>query len=181
MSSPMGAVRSRVARLRPETRSLPRLAVVQPRMASARSGPFVLLVAAILVIGLVGLLLLNLSMQKGSFRLAALESEASHLQTREQSLDMKVDRLSSSDRLADEAMRMGMVPNRNPVFLDLSDGSVIGDPVAARPRAEPTQQTAPPTDPSDTASQPQQPESGDVGQSGDAEQTGDAQQPTERR
>jgi hypothetical protein len=177
MSSPMGAVRSRVARLRPETRSLPRLAVVPPRRASARSGPFVLLVAAVLVIGLVGLLLLNLSMQKASFRLAALESEASHLQTREQSLDMKVDRLSSSDRLAAEARQLGMVPNRNPVFLDLSDGSVIGDPAAAQPRLEPVQQATPPNDPSDSESQGQQhSESGDDTEpSGDTEQSGDTQ------
>jgi hypothetical protein len=138
MSSPVGAVRARAARLRAER---PRLSVVPPRVANARSGPFVSLVAAILVVGLVGLLLLNLSMQKGSFRLAALEAEASALQTRAQSLDLRVDRLASSDRLAGEAIRMGMVPNRNPVFLDLSDGSVIGDPRAARPRAvDPTDQ-----------------------------------------
>jgi hypothetical protein len=169
MSSPMGAVRSRVARLRPETRSLPRLSVVPPRRSSARSGPFVLLVSAILVIGLVGLLLLNLSMQKASFRLAALESEASHLQTREQSLDMKVDRLSSSDRLAAEARQLGMVPNRNPVFLDLSDGSVIGDPAVAQPRPEPVQQATPARDSSDSASQAQQQE-----ESGDTEPANDA-------
>ncbi|HYJ67090.1 MAG TPA: hypothetical protein VEX15_05445 [Nocardioidaceae bacterium] len=179
MSSPMGAVRSRVARLRPDARSLPRLAAVPPRMANARSGPFVLLVSAMLVVGLVGLLLLNLSMQKGSFRLAALESEASHLQTREQSLDMKVDRLSSSDRLAAEAIDMGMVPNPNPVFLDLSDGSIIGDPATAQPRVDP----APPTSPSDGDAQSDDADqSGDADQTDDADQTGDAdqteQQPT---
>ncbi len=171
MSSPMGAVRSRVARLRTETRSMPRLSVVPPRRTSARSGPFVLLISAILVIGLVGLLLLNLSMQKASFRLAALESQASHLQTREQSLDTKVDRLSSSDRLAAEARQLGMVPNRNPVFLDLSNGSVIGDPAVAQPRLEPVPQATPPPDSSDSASQAQQPE-----ESGDAEPSGDAEQ-----
>jgi hypothetical protein len=138
MSTPTGTARSRVGRLRSEPRPRPRLAVVPPRVANARSGPFVLLVATMLVLGLVGLLLLNLSMQKGSFRLAALETKAERLQTREQNLDHKVDRLSSSDRLADEAIRMGMVPNPNPVFLDLSDGSVIGDPKAARARVEPT-------------------------------------------
>lgn len=135
MSTPLGAVRARVARQRVEQRLRPRLRVVPPRVANARSGPFVSLVAAILVSGLVGLLLLNLAMQKGSFRLAELETEASSLQTREQRLDLIVDRLSSSDRLETEAIRMGMVPNPNPVFLDLSDGSVIGDPVAAEPRS----------------------------------------------
>jgi hypothetical protein len=144
----VGAVRARTARPRPEVRQRPRLSVVPPRVANARSGPFVALVAAILVVGLVGLLLLNLAMQKGSFRLAELESRASALQTREQSLDLRVDRLSSSDRLSAEAIRMGMVPNPNPVFLDLSDGSIIGDAVTARPRREPVQ-----NDPEQSSSQ----------------------------
>ena len=137
MSLPTGATRPRVSRVRPESRARARLAVVPPRPATARSGPFVLLVATILVVGLVGLLMLNLSMQKASFRLAALQDRAEALQTREQSLDLRVDRLASSRRLLDEATRLGMVPNPNPVFLDLSDGSVIGDPAVALPRAEP--------------------------------------------
>jgi hypothetical protein len=149
VSTSTGTARPRPGRLRPESRLRPRLSVVSPRMANARNGPFVLLVATILVLGLVGLLLLNLSMQKGSFRLAALESRASDLQIREQSLDHRVDRLASSDRLSAEAIRMGMVPNPNPVFLDLSDGSVIGDPVAARPRVEST-----PVDPTPTQTDP---------------------------
>jgi hypothetical protein len=156
MSLPTGAVRARASRPRPDPRG--RLSVVPPRASTARSGPFVMLVAAILVVGLVGLLMLNLSMQKASFRLAALQDRAAALQTKEQSLDLKVDRLSSSDRLTDAAIRMGMVPNPNPVFLDLSDGSVIGDPTAARPRAVPVdpvvdEPTAPdPSPPSDSES-----------------------------
>ncbi|MGH3478193.1 MAG: hypothetical protein ACRDQD_15315 [Nocardioidaceae bacterium] len=137
MSLPTGAGRARASRPRPDSRG--RLSVVPPRASTARSGPFVMLVAAILVVGLVGLLMLNLSMQKASFRLAALQDRAAALQTKEQSLDLKVDRLSSNDRLSDEAIRMGMVPNPNPVFLDLSDGSVIGDPTAAQPRAVPVE------------------------------------------
>ncbi|MGH3482153.1 MAG: hypothetical protein ACRDPQ_02850 [Nocardioidaceae bacterium] len=137
MSLPTGAVRARASRPRPDSRG--RLSVVPPRASTARGGPFVMLVAAILVVGLVGLLMLNLSMQKASFRLAALQDRAAALQTKEQSLDLKVDRLSSNDRLSDEAIRMGMVPNPNPVFLDLSDGSVIGDPTAAQPRAVPVE------------------------------------------
>ena len=137
MSSPTSAVRARASRPRPDSRG--RLSIVPPRASTARGGPFVMLVAAILVVGLVGLLMLNLSMQKASFRLAALQDRAAALQTKEQSLDLKVDRLSSNDRLSDEAIRMGMVPNPNPVFLDLSDGSVIGDPTAAQPRAVPVE------------------------------------------
>jgi hypothetical protein len=32
-------------------------------------------------------------------------------------------------------MRLGMVPNANPVFLQPSDGKVIGDPEPAEPRS----------------------------------------------
>jgi hypothetical protein len=137
MSLPTGAARARASRLRPDSRARSRLTVVPPRATTARSGPFVLLIATILVVGLIGLLMLNLSMQKASFRLASLQDRAEALQTREQSLDLKVDRLASSDRLVDEATRLGMVPNPNPVFLDLSNGSVIGDPAVAVPRAVP--------------------------------------------
>lgn len=138
MSWSTGAVRARVSRIRPDSGTRSRLSVVPPRATTARSGPFVLLVAAILVIGLVGLLMLNLSMQKASFQLASLQDRSDALQTREQRLDVTVDRLSSSDRLTDEATRMGMVPNPNPVFLDLSNGKVIGDPAVAQPRVVPT-------------------------------------------
>jgi hypothetical protein len=141
MSWSTGAVRARVSRIRPDSGTRSRLSVVPPRATTARSGPFVLLVAAILVTGLVGLLMLNLSMQKASFQLASLQDRSDALQTREQRLDVTVDRLSSSDRLTDEATRMGMVPNPNPVFLDLSNGKVIGDPAVAQPRVVP----APPT------------------------------------
>ena len=137
MSWSTGAVRARVSRIRPHSGTRSRLSVVPPRAATARSGPFVLLVAAILVTGLVGLLMLNLSMQKASFQLASLQDRSDALQTREQRLDVTVDRLSSSDRLTDEATRMGMVPNPNPVFLDLSNGKVIGDPAVAQPRVVP--------------------------------------------
>ena len=138
MSWSTDAVRARVSRIRPDSGTRSRLSVVPPRATTARSGPFVLLVAAILVIGLVGLLMLNLSMQKASFQLASLQDRSDALQTREQRLDVTVDRLSSSDRLTDEATRMGMVPNPNPVFLDLSNGKVIGDPAVAQPRVVPT-------------------------------------------
>ncbi len=137
MSLPTGTARARASRPRAAARPRSRLTVVPPRATTARSGPFVLLIATILVVGLIGLLMLNLSMQKASFRLASLQDRAEALQTREQSLDLKVDRLASSDRLVDEANRLGMVPNPNPVFLDLSNGSVIGDPAVAVPRAVP--------------------------------------------
>jgi hypothetical protein len=129
-----GAARSRASH--PAARG-PRLQVV-PRVQRARGSQFVVLVAGMLVSGLIGLLLLNLSMQKGAFELARLEEQTSALRTGEQSLTFDLDRLESTQHLYRRARTLGMVPNSSPVFLDLTDGSVIGTPVPAAPAPEPT-------------------------------------------
>jgi hypothetical protein len=110
----------------------PRLQVV-PRVQRARGSRFVVLVAGLLVSGLIGLLLLNLSMQKGAFELARLQEQTGALRTSEHSLTFDLDRLGSTQHLYRRARALGMVPNSSPVFLDLTDGSVIGTPVPAPP------------------------------------------------
>jgi hypothetical protein len=104
---------------------------VVPRVRRARANRFLLLVAGLLVGGLVGLLLLNLSMQKGAFELAAIQQQTAQLDTAEQALAYDLQRMESTSRLARRATQLGMVRNDNPVFLDLTDGSVIGAPVPA--------------------------------------------------
>jgi hypothetical protein len=124
-----GVARSRVLASVPRG---PRLQVV-PRVQRARGSQFVILVAGMLVSGLIGLLLLNLSMQKGAFELARLQEQTGALRTSEQSLTFDLDRLESTQHLYRRAQALGMVPNSSPVFLDLTDGSVIGTPVPASP------------------------------------------------
>ena len=127
MSLPWGASPSRAPRQAPRW---PQLQVV-PRTARTRANRFLILVAGLLVGGLVGLLLLNLSMQKGAFELAAIEAQTESLRTQEQELSYEMQRLGSTDHLKRRATNLGMVPYPNPVFLDLADGSVIGDPMPA--------------------------------------------------
>jgi len=92
------------------------------------------LVVAVMATGLVGLLLLNIAMQNAAFQLAQLESRAQALHIRQQQLGLEVDRLASPEHLAQRASAQGMVPNTNPVFLDISNGGrVIGTPVPAQP------------------------------------------------
>jgi hypothetical protein len=130
MSMPWGAG---PARLRtPRTAARTSLQVV-PQVRGARANHFLLLVAGLLVGGLVGLLLLNLSMQKSAFELAAIQQRTVLLNTEEQALSYDLQRLESTSRLARRATQLGMVRNDNPVFLDLTDGSVIGNPVPAPP------------------------------------------------
>ncbi|MDQ3627629.1 MAG: septum formation initiator family protein [Actinomycetota bacterium] len=109
----------------------PELQVVAGSVVVRRGSGFVVVVAVMLVGGLVGLLLLNLSMQKGAFELAGLQARSGELKVQQQALDQQLERIQSTHRLALRATEHGMVPSANPMFLDLSDGSVIGEPVPA--------------------------------------------------
>lgn len=154
-----GAARARATR--PVPPRAPALQVV-PRNAGVRRGSgFVVLVAALLVSGLIGLLLLNLSMQKGAFELAGLQASTTELQVQEQALDQELEGIQSTQSLARQATGQGMVPSSNPMFLDLSDGSIVGQPVPAAPgqtlpgltRPEPPERTVRPGRGTDTPSE----------------------------
>lgn len=112
--------------VRPPAAPPPRLAVVPPRPAQAPRVPFVALVVAVLTVGLVGLLLLNTSLQRRTFVVTDLRTKAAHLALREQNLQMQVSRLESPERLAAVAAAAGMVRNDSPAFLSLATGKVIG-------------------------------------------------------
>ena len=58
------------------------------------------LVSLVLVGGIVGLLLFNTSMQQASFAATSLESEATHLAARQQTLQMELDELRNPQRVA---------------------------------------------------------------------------------
>jgi hypothetical protein len=119
---------------------------VPPWVKSPNRATFVVGVVGVLAAGLVGLLLLNIAMQKGAFELARLDAQANDLQTRQQALDLEVDRLASPARLAQRASAQGMVANPNPVFLDLATGEVVGRPTPAAAAPAPAGQ-APAVDP----------------------------------
>jgi hypothetical protein len=112
---------------RPRLRAVPR-AVGRP----ART-PFVVLVLLVLAAGLVGLLLLNTSLQQGSFHLAELERSTAELRDRQQALAREVAVLEAPGGLARRAASLGMVPDTSPAYLRLADGSVSGDLEAAEP------------------------------------------------
>ena len=133
---PWGTSPSRSRSPRPAPPRGPQLQVV-PRTARAGANRFLVLVAGLLIGGLIGLLLLNLSMQKGAFELAAIESQTETLRTQEQELSYEMQRLGSTDHLKRRATNLGMVHYPNPVFLNLADGSIIGDPVPAEGVPEP--------------------------------------------
>lgn len=98
-----------------------------PGATPARRTPFVLLVVVLLGSGLIALLLLNSSLNQGSFELSKLEKQTNELTDERQALQQDVDKLSAPAELERRARQLGMVPGGNPVFLN-PDGSVSGVP-----------------------------------------------------
>ncbi len=82
-----------------------------------------------LLAGVIGLLVMNTSMQQVSFRATALEGQAATLRAEKQGLQMELDKLRDPQRVALAAQHAGMVPISHPAFLKLSDGSVLGEAV----------------------------------------------------
>ena len=139
---------------RPGAQPEQRLRVVPPRPPERPRVTFVVFVVAAMATGLVGLLLLNIAMQNAAFELARLEAQAEDLHIRQQALDLEVDRLASPTELAERAGAQGMVPNPNPVFLDVASGEVIGTPTPAAAGSGLTELTPAPK----PVRQPQQPQ-----------------------
>jgi cell division protein FtsL len=132
MSSPAVQFRTRVPRIAGAAVEKARLTVVPRARSRAPRVPFVTLVTLVLVGGVVGLLLFNTSMQQASFAATSLESQASTLAARQQTLQMELDELRNPQRVATEAQRMGMVIPTAPTFITL-DGKVTGERIPAAP------------------------------------------------
>lgn len=128
----------------------PRPGGVPPRRA-----PFAAVVVALLGFGLVGQLVLNTSLQHGSFERLDLAAESAELDEVRQDLERQLAEREDPTALAARAEALGMVASENPVFLRLADGAVEGTPVLATapppPPPPPPPSTPPPTTPAATA------------------------------
>ncbi|WP_410787730.1 hypothetical protein [Kribbella sp. C-35] len=116
----------------PAKKTQPRLRVVYGAPFRPPRMPFVIFVVSLLAAGLVGLLLLNTELQSGTFNITKLSSQADQLRDQQEQLEKQVRTLESPQNLSDRALRLGMVPNPNPVFLRLSDGRVLGVPAEGK-------------------------------------------------
>jgi cell division protein FtsL len=106
---------------------------VAGRATRPARAPFALLVVGLLTAGLIVLLMLNTKLAENSVRIQKLNRQVAALAEQEQALRQQVAAEESPQRLAEKARRQGMVPGRNPVFLDPRDGSVHGRPEAGAP------------------------------------------------
>lgn len=127
MMSSAAARRDRPA-VAPVSAVRPGLRVVLGGRAAAPRAPFVVLVLLVLGAGLVGLLLLNTSLQQSSFELRDLEQETRLLRDRHAQLSQQVAQLASPDELARRADELGMVPadERQYVVLEGTSGAGSG-------------------------------------------------------
>lgn len=133
-------LRSRVPRIAGAAVERARLTVV-PRTRAVRAArvPFVLLVSAILLTGVVGLLMFNTSMQQASFALDTYSDRAVSLAAREEQLTAELEDLRDPQSLADWAQRNGMVAPTCTPFLNTGTGKVTGEscPAVAGPPLPP--------------------------------------------
>ncbi len=125
--SPAATVRRLVATTQVAT---PRLRLAKSNTKAART-PFVTVIIGLTAAGFVGLIFLSTVLQQQAFEIAQLDAQISTLTNEKQSMDRDLDRLKSPAGLGKAAADLGMVPNPNPVFINLSDGSVKGKPKPA--------------------------------------------------
>jgi len=110
----------------------PRLTVVPRAAGRGRRIPFLVLVVSVLAAGLVGLLVLNTSMERGAYQVTALRKESAALAIRQQTLQLQVSALQNPQHLAEQAVRLGMVQDLSPAFISLGSGHVAGRSVPGR-------------------------------------------------
>lgn len=146
MSTPQLS-RVRVTRIAEEAVERARLRVVPATRGRAPKVPFVMLVSALLLAGVVGLLLFNTTMQQNSFAAADLQTHADELRSQEQALQAEIDELNDPQRIGEAANRLGMVMPVCPRFLYTATDTVtaacdepatrlaIAPPAAQRPES----------------------------------------------
>lgn len=172
MSSPIStsALRQRAPRLAEVAVERARLTVVPRGSTRASRVPFFSLVTVLLLGGVVGLLLFNTSMQQSSFTATTLEQRATLLSARQESLAMQLEQLRNPQVIGRRAQQLGMRVPAAPLFLDLADGSVEGDPAGAQALAPVLLDPRPPARPAEldpSAAVVRPPEGELAGQTGD--------------
>ncbi len=104
------------------------LRVAPPVPVSAPRAPFVALVLAIVITGVLGILVLNTKINENAFRLDHLRTQQAALDQQEQQLNQQLADQESPNSLAAAARRLGLVPAGTPAFITLPDGRVLGVP-----------------------------------------------------
>lgn len=110
------------------TSGRPLRAVAQPAARLARF-PYLLVLIGIFGIGMVGLLMLNTTLQSQALQSRTLNRQATELAYAQADLENQLDALAAPQELARRASALGMRPNPFPAFLVLPSGKVVGEPI----------------------------------------------------
>jgi cell division protein FtsB len=98
----------------------------------AGRGAFILFVSGVLAAGLLVMLVINTSLAQGAFAVTELQKQIDILSEQEQALTREIANASGPVALETAARSLGMVPNANPVFIDVEAGEILGKPKATR-------------------------------------------------
>jgi cell division protein FtsB len=112
----------------PPLKSQPRTSP-RRRVLPTRSKYFAVLILAVLTLGLLGMLLVNTALAQGAFTLTSLQQQRAQLLEQEQALRAQVALAEAPAQVEVAARELGMVPQDVPVFLRLTDGAILGNPV----------------------------------------------------
>jgi hypothetical protein len=109
----------------------PRLQVAPPAPISVPRAPFVAAMIGVVIVGVLGILLINTKTNENSFRIADLQNQASKLDSQQQDLDNQLVEISSIGHLDAAARRLGLIKADKPALIRLPDGKMIGVPAPA--------------------------------------------------
>ena len=104
----------------------PMLRVAPPAPVSAPRAPFVASVIGVVIVGVLGILMINTKTNENSFRIADLQKQGSALDSQQQDLDNQLVAVSNIGNLGAAARRLGLVQAENPAMITLPDGKIIG-------------------------------------------------------
>lgn len=109
------------------------LSVVPGRARRQRVSTVVLSLVA-LVVALASILVLNIQISGGQYRLVELRAQEQALSQQNEALTQDLEFYNAPQNLAVMATDLGMVPARDSGTVDLTDGTVEGDPLPAQPQ-----------------------------------------------
>ena len=102
-----------------------------PLPVSLPRAPFLVMVVALVVVGVLGVLVLNTKINENAIRLDDLQAGKAALDVQEQELAQELAERESPGNLRVAAKRLGLVPAGKPAFISLPDGRVVGVPQPA--------------------------------------------------
>jgi hypothetical protein len=136
--APRPAARVQVRPSPGRTPQAPRLRVVSaPRHTRSRAG-LVIACVTLLALGLVGLLLLDVSLERGTYDLRDQNVRAEQLREQEQGLQQEIQDLTAPQNLAARARKLDMVDAAGAPAFVLPNGRTIGVPQRAAAPPSPT-------------------------------------------